>query len=98
MLTQHGSSKDSMNDEQNKENTQKSPVHKGKPICIICKAQFSTKAELKAHISKKHKRSSPNSCPHCYKDFKTKKSLNNHIDSTHYDWKSIINKEQFDHC
>ena len=98
MLAQHDSSKDSMNDEQNKENTQKSLVHKGKPICIICQAKFSTKAELKAHIAKKHKQSSPNSCPYCYKDFKTKKSLNNHIDSAHYDWKSIINKEEYDCC
>ena len=98
MLAQHDSSKDSMNDEQNKENTQKSLVHKGKPICIICQAKFSMKAELKAHISKKHKQSLPNSCPYCYKDFKTKKSLNNQIDSTHYDWKSIINKEECDHC
>ena len=24
--------------------------------------------------------------------------MNNHIDSAHYDWKSIINKEQCDHC
>ena len=61
-------------------------------------SKFSTKAELKAHISKKHKWSLPKSCPHCYKDFKTKKSLNNHIDSTHYDQKSIINKEQCDCC
>ena len=56
------------------------------------------KAELKAHIAKKYKWSLPNSCPHCYKDFKTKKSLNNHIDSTHYDQKSIINKEECDRC
>ena len=56
------------------------------------------KAELKAHISKRHKWSSPNSCSHCYKDFKTKKSLNNHIDIAHYDWKSIVNKKQCDHC
>ena len=56
------------------------------------------KAELKAHISKKHKHAFPNSCPHCYKDFKTKKSLNNHTDSAHYDHKSIVNKEQCEHC
>ena len=98
MLAQHDASDNSMNDDQEKEYTPKSPVRKGKPICIICHEKFTMKAELKAHISKKHKQSLPNSCPHCYKDFKTKKSLNNHIDSAHYDWKSIVNKEQCDHC
>ena len=94
-LAQHDSSKESISDDQTKENT---PGCKGKLICIICQEKFTNKAELKAHISKKHKWSSQNSCPHCYKDFRSKKSLNIHIDSAHFDDKSIVNKEQCDHC
>ena len=50
MLAQQGSS-----DDQKKENYPKSVACKGKLICIIYQEKYNTKAELKAHIGKKHK-------------------------------------------
>ena len=66
---------------------QQSRRKKGLPVCVICRTKCANKAELAKHIERYHKRSSSNSCPHCYENCKTKKSLNNHIDKKHYDIK-----------
>jgi len=65
-----------------------------KLTCEICEKVFSTKSNLKTHISTIHDKQKKYECEHCNKEFGQKGNLNYHISSVHLKQK----KYECEHC